>query len=32
MDDELMERSDDSGELLDASADCIEVRWELTVN
>jgi hypothetical protein len=31
MDDELMERSDDSGELLDASADCIEVHRELTV-
>jgi hypothetical protein len=31
MDDELMERSDDSGELSNASAGCIEVHRELTV-
>lgn len=31
MDDELMERSDNSGELSNASAGCIEVHRELTV-
>jgi hypothetical protein len=31
MDDELMERSDDIGGLLDALPDCIEVHRELAV-